>query len=87
MVSLEHLEREIVPDAASAALFALPETEQLPLEERILEGLDPEQREAATTCADRCACWPARAPARPGPSPTGSPTDRHGVYTPRRSWP
>ena len=31
---------EIVPDAASAALFALPETEQLPLEERILEGLD-----------------------------------------------
>ena len=48
MVSLEHLEREIVPDAASAALFALPETEQLPLEERILEGLDPEQREAAT---------------------------------------
>ena len=49
MVSPVHLEREIVPDAASAALFALPEADQRPLEERILDGLDPEQREAATT--------------------------------------
>ena len=37
--------------------------------------LDPEQREVAhAPCAVRCACWPAPAPARPGRSPTGSPT-------------
>ena len=42
--------------------------------ERLLEGLDPEQREVATASTARCVCSPAPAPARPGRSRTGSPT-------------
>ena len=47
----------------------------------------PSSARSPRRCADRCGCWPAPAPARPGRSPTGSRTASPRASTrPPRSW-